>query len=240
MSLSEGKTHRCIQCGRPAQELYHDYQADVIKIAHCEHCQGVVDKYIEFDPVVILLDAFLLKRQAFRHVLYNTDIQSHWKLTLVFLLCDAYTKLFRSKGAVSEKLKPDYVFYSALEWDLYVMFFIATAEMTICVVTMYALVCLVSKLLKHSTVSFREVLRGTLLSNFGKLLVVPAILWGQSDSLLYLWLTKTFVLGANVQAVRVVCQLGPFLSFVSVSLAHLLQLLAADWLHSRCSTSGIG
>lgn len=38
-------------------------------------CENVVDKYIEYDLVVVSLDALLLKRQAFRHILINSGIQ---------------------------------------------------------------------------------------------------------------------------------------------------------------------
>ena len=34
-------------------------------------CHKVVDKYIEFDPVIIFLDALLHKPQAYRHLLFN-------------------------------------------------------------------------------------------------------------------------------------------------------------------------
>lgn len=37
-------------------------------------CKKPVDKYIEYDPVIILIDATLCKIQAFRHILFNTEI----------------------------------------------------------------------------------------------------------------------------------------------------------------------
>ena len=45
--------------------------------AYCfqDKCGHVADKYIEYDPVVIFLDALLHKPQAYRHMLFNTDIQ---------------------------------------------------------------------------------------------------------------------------------------------------------------------
>ena len=39
------------------------------------NCGRLVDKYIEYDAVIVCLDALLLKVQAFRHVLYNSHIQ---------------------------------------------------------------------------------------------------------------------------------------------------------------------
>lgn len=39
-----------------------------------ESCKKPVDKYIEYDPVVILIDAILCKTQAYRHILFNTSL----------------------------------------------------------------------------------------------------------------------------------------------------------------------
>lgn len=39
-----------------------------------ESCQKPVDKYIEYDPVIILIDAILCKTQAFRHIIFNTSL----------------------------------------------------------------------------------------------------------------------------------------------------------------------
>ena len=38
-------------------------------------CSAVIDKYIEYDPVVISLDILLLNRKALRHVLFNSNIK---------------------------------------------------------------------------------------------------------------------------------------------------------------------
>ena len=41
-----------------------------------------MDKYIEYDLVVVSLDAVLLKRQAFRHIIINSGIQVSKNLQL--------------------------------------------------------------------------------------------------------------------------------------------------------------
>lgn len=40
-----------------------------------------MDKYIEYDPVIILIDAILCKTQAFRHILFNTSLNVSTTLT---------------------------------------------------------------------------------------------------------------------------------------------------------------
>ena len=37
-------------------------------------CDSIVDKYTEYDNVIICLDALLHKSQAYRHLLFNIQI----------------------------------------------------------------------------------------------------------------------------------------------------------------------
>ena len=39
-------------------------------------CEKVVDKYVEFDAVILLLDVLLLRIQSYRHLIFNYGIQS--------------------------------------------------------------------------------------------------------------------------------------------------------------------
>lgn len=80
----------CIHCGNRVHELYKKYSSSVIKMRNCEHCHEIVDKYIEFEPIIIAIDLLLLSRPAYRHVLFNASFTIHWKLNLVILLLDAY------------------------------------------------------------------------------------------------------------------------------------------------------
>ncbi|PIN97516.1 hypothetical protein AB205_0082490, partial [Aquarana catesbeiana] len=66
--------YRCIECNEESNELYRDYKHGVLKITICKSCQKPVDKYIEYDPVIILINAMLCKAQAYRHILFNTKI----------------------------------------------------------------------------------------------------------------------------------------------------------------------
>lgn len=42
-----------------------------------------MDKYIEYDLVIILIDAILCKVQAFRHILFNTNLNVSTFFSLV-------------------------------------------------------------------------------------------------------------------------------------------------------------
>ena len=60
------------------------------------NCKQVVDKYVEFDPVIVLLDALLFKPQAFRHILFNKEI------SVSVELCEGREG---TKGCRQDKLK---------------------------------------------------------------------------------------------------------------------------------------
>ena len=61
--------------------------------------------------------------------------------------------------------------------------------------------------------SFRQLLRGIVLSSFGRLFIIPAILWGQAQSATYLLLSEIFVLTSNIAAIK---------GMIPVFLAHLV------------------
>ncbi|XP_032743696.1 protein ARV1 isoform X2 [Rattus rattus] len=124
-AASSSFLYRCIECNREARELYRDYNHGVLKITICKSCQKPVDKYIEYDPVIILINAILCKTQAYRHILFNTQINIHGKLCMFCLLCEAYLRWWQLQDS-SQSPAPDDVIRYAKEWDFYRMFVIAS------------------------------------------------------------------------------------------------------------------
>ncbi|XP_052106773.1 protein ARV1-like [Mytilus californianus] len=225
---------KCINCGTKCNSLYRHYSRDIIQLEHCIHCKELVDKYIEFDPVIICLDALLLKREAFQHVLSNNSTQAQWKLTSILLLFDAYTKLVhqRQNGDHTNRPMPDSVLYSAFEWDLYFNYFSALIELLVCVVVILLAFVIASKIMPSSDkLRLYEIVRGILLSNFGKILVIPAVLWGYNE--MYVWLTAIFVCASNVQAFRVLCPSWPaiFCAVVVIS-SHVIASLTGSIIYN--------
>ncbi|XP_064622739.1 protein ARV1-like isoform X2 [Lineus longissimus] len=216
--------YTCIECGKGADELYKDFSRGIIKISHCVHCGKVVDKYVEFDNVVIFLDAILHKTQAYRHILFNVEIQSHWKLAVFFLFCDAYTKWAKHKDHVNHE--NNIIFYAALELSFYHMFLASIFELATFLVSLSLLLFAMNTCFKMCS-QIMPVLKGVLLSNMGKLFVVPAIIWGQSNSLYYLVLTRIFIFTSNSQALRVLCQIGHLPALLIAAFINVAQLLVA-------------
>lgn len=44
----------------------------------------MADKYIEYDAVIIIIDLVLLSKEAYRHILYNTEfkVSEHFYLNI--------------------------------------------------------------------------------------------------------------------------------------------------------------
>lgn len=99
-----------------------------------------MDKYIEYDGVIILIDIILFNKEAYRHVLFNTEfevwhmnlylkcfhrsskfltlLQNHWKLALLLLVIMSYDEwLFLKKMLTEEnfecqtEISPETLFY---------------------------------------------------------------------------------------------------------------------------------
>ncbi|XP_066595344.1 protein ARV1 [Prorops nasuta] len=81
----------CINCEAESEELYRRYCPNVLKILKCGKCGQLVDKYIEYDPVIVLVDLILVKKCAYRHILYNSGFKSYFKLTVILWLVESFT-----------------------------------------------------------------------------------------------------------------------------------------------------
>lgn len=62
----------CIECSRAVDSLYTVYSNKHIQLTDCPDCKDVVDRYVEFDNVILFIDLLLLKPGAYRHLVYNS------------------------------------------------------------------------------------------------------------------------------------------------------------------------
>ncbi|XP_063078383.1 protein ARV1 [Engraulis encrasicolus] len=205
---------RCIECNEEASELHRDYSNGILKITICDSCKKPVDKYIEYDPVIILIDAILCKIQAFRHILFNIEINIHWKLCVFCLLCEAYWRWSQLQGSEQTSDPADIIRYTR-EWDFYGMFGLAALELLVFVFGVLLCLGLVQRV-RGGTLETGLLLKALLLSSYGKVLLIPAVIWEHDYSPLCLGLVKVFVLTSNMQAVRVILNCGRRLSLLAV------------------------
>ncbi|XP_076183793.1 ACAT-related protein required for viability 1 [Ptiloglossa arizonensis] len=85
--------YRCVNCGAVVEQLYGRLYINVLKLLKCDACDQLADKYIEYDPVIILVDLILLEKRAYRHLLYNCDLKSCWKLVIIIWLVESFRNL---------------------------------------------------------------------------------------------------------------------------------------------------
>ncbi|KAM4772279.1 protein ARV1 [Rhinophrynus dorsalis] len=222
MESDKSPVYRCIECNEESKELYRDYKHGVLKITICKSCQKPVDKYIEYDPVIILLNAMLCKAQAYRHVLFNTTINIHGKLCIFCLLCEAYTRWLQLPGS-SNFTDPGDIIRYAKEWDFYRLFGIAALEQSAFLAGIFIALFLARPKTLQSRSDFVLLLKALLLSSYGKLLLIPAVIWEHDYTYLCLRLINLFVLTSNNQAIRVTLNVSRKLSLVAIVSGLLLE-----------------
>ncbi|XP_066548813.1 protein ARV1 [Amia ocellicauda] len=216
---------RCIECNQDAHELHRDYKNGILKITICKSCQKPVDKYIEYDPVIILIDAILCKAQAYRHILFNTKVNIHGKLCVFCLLCEAYLRWSQLQGSQQSSDPADIIRYTK-EWDFYAMFGLAALELVVFLAAVLLFLWAAQGLLT-SRLQPSMLLKALLLSSYGKLLLIPAVIWEHDYSPLCFSLIKLFVLTSNSQAIRVILNSSRRLSVLAVLVGFALETTAA-------------
>ncbi|CAK1551499.1 unnamed protein product [Leptosia nina] len=84
------KHYRCVNCGEAVSALYRNYGPSVLKLTKCESCKCIVDKYIEYDPSIVMIDLVLISKEAQRHIIFNTDFKAYWKLFIILIMLETY------------------------------------------------------------------------------------------------------------------------------------------------------
>jgi len=104
--IKRASTTCCVQCGaRSKDPLYKEYgqrsDSGNIRLTRCSSCDSRLDKYLEYDPVLITIDLILHKVEVYRHLLFNSStflphahrVRSNVSLVFVILVCfDAFLK----------------------------------------------------------------------------------------------------------------------------------------------------
>ncbi|EJD06744.1 Arv1-domain-containing protein [Fomitiporia mediterranea MF3/22] len=66
----------CTTCTYKISHLYTVYEsANNLRLEQCPKCLNFADPYVEHDSLTLLLDLILLKRDVFRHLLFNRGYQ---------------------------------------------------------------------------------------------------------------------------------------------------------------------
>jgi len=221
--MSSTEEFVCVECGKHANELYRKYPGGVIKIASCDACNSIADKYIEFDPIIVVLDIILHKIQAYRHLLCNTKHKWASKLAFILLFCDAYSKwerLQRNDPPVNGT-----IINAAVEIQFYAMLLQALIEWVVFYLVIFASLRLVKKLgyISHERLSPSAIFYSIAIASFGKLLIVPASIWSLSQNQISSHLMRLFVFSSNHVALKARFSVHPIISVCILTAAFSLQ-----------------
>ncbi|KAI8980137.1 Arv1-domain-containing protein [Trametes punicea] len=65
----------CTSCAQPTPYLYTVYDSAYnFRLEQCTACHAFADPYVEHDTLTLVLDLILLKRDVYRHLLYNRGL----------------------------------------------------------------------------------------------------------------------------------------------------------------------
>uniref|UniRef100_A0AAQ4Q7R7 Protein ARV n=1 Tax=Gasterosteus aculeatus aculeatus TaxID=481459 RepID=A0AAQ4Q7R7_GASAC len=151
----------------------------------------------------------------------------HWKLCVFCLLCEAYLRWSLLHGSEQSGDPADIIRY-AKEWDFYSAFGLAALELSaFCGGALWFLWAATGRL-RGGTPELRLLLRALLLSCYGKVLLIPAVIWEHDYSPLCLGLIKLFVLTSNSQAIRVILNCSRRVSLAAVCFGLLSETCVAQ------------
>ncbi|XP_065833210.1 protein ARV1-like [Oscarella lobularis] len=218
----------CVECGTACADscAYRTFRGGAIRLLRCAKCGANVDKYVEYDFVMLLLDVLLHKVQAFRHLLSNRRINSssHLKFWAVSILCTAYVKYIPLKMQQKPSVLVKFIFSNGMpEFDFCLAICFTILEILTFVVT----IILIGKTLQRNRhVSFSWV-SWFLLSGYGRLLAIPVALWAKETSVLY-WLPTMLTFTSTLQTIRVSFTVT-FLQAALVTLAAISSEHVVQW-----------
>ena len=118
----DGQHLMCIECGQSIEKLFKTFSNGASRIATCKHCKRDVDKYVEYDAMALFVDLLLLKATAYRHWLFNSQVNFHWRLAAICCLSDAYARHYNTNLLISGQHD-----YFKLELRYYYYFIISTS-----------------------------------------------------------------------------------------------------------------
>ncbi|KAF1764337.1 hypothetical protein GCK72_004284 [Caenorhabditis remanei] len=190
----EREEYACVNCQEVSTTIYRKYSEGVIRLTECEKCGEVVDKYIEQDVVLVVIDLMLQYVQAYRHLLLNVKIQRPERLFVIFWLSHAAEVWIRDKSSSETQQVADQ------EWMFYRCLLLSAAEICsyLCVILLYSL----WKNEKNGT-NFKHLIGSTLLGYYGNVAVVISFIFCLSHRLSYQIVMQIFLLVSHVQVQRV-------------------------------------
>eukprot|EP00118_Oscarella_pearsei_P017500 m.174042 g.174042 ORF g.174042 m.174042 type:complete len:314 (+) comp39100_c0_seq21:311-1252(+) len=225
----------CVECGAPCTEscAFKRFTRGAIQLLRCTKCEAVVDKYVEYDFVMLLLDVLLHKVQAFRHFLSNRQIQvsSHLKFWAVSVLCTAYVRYLPLKVHQKPSALGKYFFPNMTspipEFD----FCVAVSLTMLEILSFVLMILFLTRNLQKTHLSFTWV-SWFLLSSYGRLLAIPVALWAKEAPAVLFWLPALLTFTSTIQTIQVTFMVT-FLRSVVIGLLAVFSEQALSWIMQK-------
>ena len=189
----------CVECGTSCTTLVHDGQG-LVRIARCEHCGSVSDKYVEHDTLFLMIDLLLHRATAYRHLLCNhTLVQQASPLALlhvgaVVAICDVHLKHVTRIALLGSLASPSPAPSTSLPLGLAWPLLSSAVE--------FATFTVIATAVSGVTVGWRRVAIALLYSSVGKSLLALSMIWDYPA--IFGAAIEAFTLSCNTVALRVV------------------------------------
>ncbi|XP_012229906.1 protein ARV1 [Linepithema humile] len=218
----------CINCGAECKELFRRYCPSVLKVLKCEKCGSSADKYIEYDPVIVFVDLILIEKSAYRHLLYNSNFKSYWKLALILWLAESFRVWASCDTGLTESIasEVEWIYNDALQ-D-YCNFYNSLIYTALAFVAFICAVIAVTELKwfivgqKPYKYSIRDLSCALTIGSCGKLLGLLGIVWRHIATSPYCLLIQGYTVLCLLTAYSVVCKSGKGGSLIGLIAGFLL------------------
>jgi len=219
----------CVNCGvlvkdkngESVDEVYDTKlykNTGILKLLQCYKCNKTVDKYIEYEGCLLLLDLALQCPAAFRHVLVNSNNNKLiLKLVLMTLIIDGYIK-WSILHPNQDFHNQEYQFYTQIGISSLCLFCFLACSLLILIG--YQVYKVGMKTILSNKVSISTILFGLLLAYCSRSLRLMALLW-ETDRSGFLW---TFVdllfFITSCTVIKAFCKLNTLQSMTTAVIAH--------------------
>lgn len=145
------------------------------------NCGLLADKYIEYDPVIVFVDLILLEKQAYQHLLYNSDFKAYWKLMIMLWLGEAFRAWSFCVSISTQKTNINIYDGDLFQGDcnFYILLLQTAVTLTVFIATVIIVTelrWLLSKKRPHKY-NAKDLTRALIVGGCSKLLGLLAIVW---------------------------------------------------------------
>ncbi|CAI4222476.1 unnamed protein product [Auanema sp. JU1783] len=190
--MTDKREYVCIHCMHPCSELYYKFSSEVIRLKECENCGEIVDKYIEYDSVLIVIDLIIHYSMAYKHFLYNVEKGNFLRLAIIFCFCEAYDKWITERASLLDAKK-----VYDLEWIFYKSLIQSSTEFVV-----FTFITWLVDRISSKPRSVRFIAESTIIGYYGNVAVVLSIIFRLSNEFSYRFGTQVFLLISHIQVQR--------------------------------------